>query len=266
MDVLQKINQITSGELSKYVGGIKSISSLKALFGNEVYHITGEESDVIVKLSDSLIRGNNIENEYKTINKLEQLNVDIPIPKAYCFIKKGNTLMFLEDYINASSLRDIFFQMNNSNRIKVIQETAYMLKKIHNVQIQTAEPSTVLDVLLEVAEENMNRCMIDLSEFTGIETPEQVLGWLKENKPLKIETCLLHGDFRPKNILWDGEKIVGIIDWEHSFIGDLYYDLAVLFYYLSDEEQVVFTKCYGIADFDQSKLAYYDNLSKFLNI
>lgn len=39
-------------------------------------------------------------------------------------------------------------------------------------------------------------------------------------------TVLLHGDFWPGNLLWQGDKLSGIIDWEDAMLGDPLGDLG----------------------------------------
>ncbi len=38
---------------------------------------------------------------------------------------------------------------------------------------------------------------------------------------------LVHGDFWPGNMLWQGDRLVGVIDWEDAALGNRYYDLAI---------------------------------------
>lgn len=40
------------------------------------------------------------------------------------------------------------------------------------------------------------------------------------------EPVLLHGDYWPKNLIWQDEKLVGIIDWEDAALGDPLSDVA----------------------------------------
>jgi aminoglycoside phosphotransferase (APT) family kinase protein len=49
---------------------------------------------------------------------------------------------------------------------------------------------------------------------------EVVLSWLLENKPVAQKTVLVHGDFKPGNVLIDGDKIVVMLDWETAHLGD----------------------------------------------
>jgi aminoglycoside phosphotransferase (APT) family kinase protein len=55
--------------------------------------------------------------------------------------------------------------------------------------------------------------------------------WLVENAPADPETTLVHGDFRPGNILFAGEEtpeISGILDWETALLGDPLTELGYL--------------------------------------
>ena len=38
---------------------------------------------------------------------------------------------------------------------------------------------------------------------------------------------LLHGDFWPGNVLWQGEELAAVIDWEDALLGDPLFDVAI---------------------------------------
>ncbi len=40
------------------------------------------------------------------------------------------------------------------------------------------------------------------------------------------QAMLCHGDYWPGNILWQGQDLVSVIDWEHAYLGDGLADLA----------------------------------------
>lgn len=40
--------------------------------------------------------------------------------------------------------------------------------------------------------------------------------------------CFIHGDLAGHNILWNGDKLVGVIDWDHATIADPGFDFASL--------------------------------------
>lgn len=43
-----------------------------------------------------------------------------------------------------------------------------------------------------------------------------------------VEHTLIHGDLAGHNILWQGDKLAGVIDWDHATIADPAIDLATL--------------------------------------
>ncbi len=44
--------------------------------------------------------------------------------------------------------------------------------------------------------------------------------------PPAVEPCLLHGDYFPGNIIWSGDSIAAVIDWEAAALGDPMADIA----------------------------------------
>ncbi|PSP55428.1 phosphotransferase family protein [Halobacteriales archaeon QS_1_67_19] len=60
---------------------------------------------------------------------------------------------------------------------------------------------------------------------TGHEPPalRDVADWLERNAPSEARTALVHGDYRPGNVLFEGADtpdITGVLDWETAFLGD----------------------------------------------
>lgn len=47
------------------------------------------------------------------------------------------------------------------------------------------------------------------------------------------ERCLVHGDCSFSNVLSDGKKITGVIDWQHCSIGDALFDFASCYFWYS---------------------------------
>ncbi|TML11416.1 MAG: phosphotransferase family protein [Actinobacteria bacterium] len=55
---------------------------------------------------------------------------------------------------------------------------------------------------------------------------EVVLSWLLEHKPVAQKTVLVHGDFKPGNVLIDGDNVVVMLDWETAHLGDPLEDIG----------------------------------------
>jgi aminoglycoside phosphotransferase (APT) family kinase protein len=53
-----------------------------------------------------------------------------------------------------------------------------------------------------------------------------VLAWLRRNAPIAERVCLLHGDYRYGNLLFDSTGITAVLDWELAHFGDPAEDLV----------------------------------------
>jgi aminoglycoside phosphotransferase (APT) family kinase protein len=72
---------------------------------------------------------------------------------------------------------------------------------------------------------------------------ETVMTWLAEHQPADVAQCLVHGDWRFDNMVLDldGSRIVGVLDWEMSTIGDPLMDLgASLAYWAQADDDDAF--------------------------
>ena len=65
-------------------------------------------------------------------------------------------------------------------------------------------------------------------EAHGGDRPIVALGlaWLRANLPAPIAPRLLHGDFRIGNLMTEGGRLTGVLDWELAHRGDFHEDLA----------------------------------------
>lgn len=72
---------------------------------------------------------------------------------------------------------------------------------------------------------------------------EEVMAWLDAHQPPDVDHVLIHGDWRFDNLVLDlpGQRIVGVLDWEMSTIGDPLMDLgASLAYWVQADDDPAF--------------------------
>lgn len=72
---------------------------------------------------------------------------------------------------------------------------------------------------------------------------EAVMTWLAGHEPPDVAQCLVHGDWRFDNLLLDLDqsRLVGVLDWEMSTIGDPLMDLgASLAYWIQADDDDAF--------------------------
>lgn len=53
--------------------------------------------------------------------------------------------------------------------------------------------------------------------------------WLRANAPVAPRVSLVHGEYRPGNFLYDGPRLIAVLDWEYAHLGDPNEDLGWAF-------------------------------------
>jgi aminoglycoside phosphotransferase (APT) family kinase protein len=61
----------------------------------------------------------------------------------------------------------------------------------------------------------------------GLTGLSELLGWLHERRPPpEAPPVICHGDLHPRNILVDGGRVSGVLDWPNAVIADAAFDVA----------------------------------------
>ena len=72
---------------------------------------------------------------------------------------------------------------------------------------------------------------------------EKVMAWLDSNQPEDVDSCIIHGDWRIDNMVFDLEhaRIAGVLDWELATVGDPLMDLgSALAYWVDRDDEPAF--------------------------
>jgi aminoglycoside phosphotransferase (APT) family kinase protein len=67
-----------------------------------------------------------------------------------------------------------------------------------------------------------------VDEYRSVPEPilTDALLWLRDHVPEPAEPVLVHGDYRTGNLIYDGDRIAAVLDWEFACVGDPAIDLA----------------------------------------
>lgn len=117
-----------------------------------------------------------------------------------------------------------------------------LLAQVHQVKWR----DSVLAQALDDPGEHAAQAQIDEWETTlHREQPESypeldlTAQWLRATAPLAQTTVLVHGDFKPGNVLLEGDRIVALLDWELAHLGDPLEDLGWVTQPLRRREHVI---------------------------
>ena len=60
----------------------------------------------------------------------------------------------------------------------------------------------------------------------GLDGLRQAMAWLRDHRPATARAVVCHGDFHPQNLLAEGARITGILDWPNTVVADPAFDIA----------------------------------------
>ncbi|WP_375088485.1 phosphotransferase family protein [Peribacillus sp. RS7] len=189
--------------------------------GLELLQSTGQIIKMIIRQhgDNDLKRNPNIAaDEHKLLGILK--SAGLPVPTPYYFESCGffSKPCILIEFIEGKP------EFTPSNLNDHILQIAINLAKIHRVDCANLSLS-FLPKLENSYVEMLNKERVIKDEGLNLSLIRDVL---KSFMPLSSmnKEVILHGDYWPGNILWKEDKLVSIIDWEDSGLGDPLADLA----------------------------------------
>jgi aminoglycoside phosphotransferase (APT) family kinase protein len=67
-----------------------------------------------------------------------------------------------------------------------------------------------------------------LAQTDDLPAVERLIEWLPRTLPEQTRTAIVHGDYRIDNLIFEGERVKAVLDWELSTLGDPMADLSYL--------------------------------------
>ncbi|MBX3595038.1 phosphotransferase family protein [Sphingomonas sp.] len=188
--------------------------------------VSGAEWPLVVRMPALTLADGGLAREFDLLRVLA--DTVVPVPEAYLIDASGRFLgrpaMLIE---RVAGVADRKVHGTGASRpsdptlsLARARAVANALADIHHV-----DPTTLP---LPPADADPARSAIDaidaqIRRHEREAMPELRLAmlWLRENAPPAPERrALVHGDFRPANLMIDGSRITAVLDWEFSHIGD----------------------------------------------
>lgn len=180
---------------------------------------------------------NDLEQEYRLMERLEDTAIQTPTPVLFCDDESviGGSF-FVTTYLDGAAIRlgaDLPERFQNvKSREKMAGLLIDTLADIHLLDVGQFEDVCERQTPREEVARTTER-LDAATSVTGHEIPMlwDVAEWLQENAPSTSRTTLVHGDFRPSNMLFAGKeqpKITGVLDWETAFLSNPLTELGYL--------------------------------------
>ena len=174
-----------------------------------------------------------VDREYRVMDGLWQTQV--PVPKMYCLCEDTSiigTKFYVMEMVEGRLFNETTMPTeSNATRRAVYLDLARILAHLHKV-----DPAAV--GLGEFGrpgnyyERQIGRWSKQYiaSQTENIPAMHSLMEWLPENIPANVGSVIVHGDYRLGNVLIHPTeaKIVAVLDWELSTLGDGLADLGYL--------------------------------------
>ena len=208
---------------------------IKKLIDNEPYQVddVGMSDSTVILFRDRVLKIQTVseesENEY---NMMEWLQGRLPVPKVLGFDRQGNKNYLLMSKVPGEMA---CAESNLQNPEELAIRLAEALKLLWETDISGCPFVCNLDKKLEMAEYAVKHHLVDLDNVepetfgeNGFRDPEQLLDWLKTNRP-EEDLVLSHGDFCLQNVFLSEGRISSFIDLGKTGIADRWQDIALCY-------------------------------------
>lgn len=156
-------------------------------------------------------------DEYRLLRALAA--AEIPVPAPYLADESGE--IFPTPYLVAAFV-DGETDFVPPDAFAVAQEMAALLARIHSVGTGAA---AFLPPITARIERLLRQPPVDRAD--PLESEIRAALGAAWPLPARNPAVLLHGDYWPGNILWQGERLAAVIDWEDAALGDPLADVAI---------------------------------------
>lgn len=215
------------------IGTLLDFQNIKKGLANEIVKIKTTKGTYILKI---IIRNSpqKVQYEINLLNSIKELPVPQPILSTNgSFLVKYNQRFhaFLYGYIKGKEY--------NKFSEKQLKSVGDLLAKFHDRT--ESFKSDIKRLEFYTIDESLYTNMIEVLKMSKEPRIVKELGYMQENflKYNNISQDLpqgaIHSDFKPENILFEKEKISGVIDFDNAYQGALVLDLAcTIMWFCSD--------------------------------
>ncbi len=174
-----------------------------------------------------------VDREFRVISALNKTNV--PTPRAYALCEDDSvvgTAFYIMEYCDGRVLWDpLLPEVEKAGRRAIYRAKFETLARLHAVDYTALGLADFGRPGSYVARQ-ISRWgkQYKASETDRIESMDRLFEWLPANLPANDETVLVHGDYRLDNMIFHATepRVLGIIDWEISTLGDPLAELSYL--------------------------------------
>lgn len=180
-----------------------------------------------------------LDREFRVLQEVAQLNLGVPTPQAFG----------MSDALGATGFvmaRLAGVPMDHTPDTALLPAYARVVADVSMIPA-TASPWLAANLVSRTNEQLIGWVEDTSADLAGDGLRDYCLAWLREHRPASGPIVVSHGDPNPGNILIDGGRITGIVDWEFACLTDdpLAALMRVTWMYHSVDVRPVFCEAMG---------------------
>jgi aminoglycoside phosphotransferase (APT) family kinase protein len=172
-----------------------------------------------------------VDREYRIFSSLA--GSDVPVPRTYLYCDDASVIgteFFVMEYVRGRIFWDATLPgLSPAERSAIYDEMNRVLAALHRVDYAARDladygkPGNYFARQIRRWTQQYEAAKTD-----HVEAMERLIEWLPAHIPGDDQTCLVHGDFRLDNMIFDAHepRVRAVLDWELSTLGHPLADLA----------------------------------------
>lgn len=252
--------QVIADFLKKHVEGVQGdmkIEQFPSGYSNLSYLIRMGDKELVLRRppvgAKKIKAGHDMKREFTILSKLHPVYPFVPKPLVYCDDESViGAQFYVMERIKGIILRKelpVGLDISASTARKMCEKLVDNLVKIHQIDYKSAgleemgKPDGFVNRQVDGWFERYENAKTD-----DIPEVNEIIKWCTANIPESQSATLIHNDYKYDNIVFapdDLTKIIGVLDWEMSTIGDPLFDVGVaLSYWVNrdDPEEMQLTR------------------------
>lgn len=244
------------GKLELQLGEIKDVRQFPGGFSNLTYVLTTTTGEFVLRrppFGVSIKSAHDMGREYRVLTLLQPHYPLIPQPICYC---EEESVIGAPFYV-MQRLRGVILRAGNAPKMAlsadVLRYTSEILidnlAQLHSINIlqsglmQLGKPEGYVFRQVEGWTKRYYA-----AETDKIGSLDEIAVWLKGSLPADQTPVFLHNDYKYDNVVFDTslEKIIGVLDWEMSTVGDPLMDLGAALAYWSEPQDAPEIKFFNL--------------------
>ena len=237
------------GWLSRYIeeGELPDVKQFRSGASNLTYLLKYPDRELVLRrppIGTKAVSAHDMKREFLIQSRLKPVYDLVPTVIALC---EDHSIIGSDFYVMERIKGDIFRRDVPESLTKEdisIMATSLVagLARLHNVDATVlAELNKGLGYVTRQVEGWSKRYRNALTD--DVPNGEDVMSWLAANKPEDVGSCIIHGDWRIDNMVFDldQKRLVGVLDWELATVGDPLMDLgSALAYWVDRDDDLEF--------------------------